>query len=105
MLGATMWRNRGVIMNNLLATLLTILFVASFIPLSSAQETKEPAQEPPPSSSEARKDQSKGEVDLALEELKKHGKGVLTACGEKCKNPKDAITGGAINGRAVKLVQ
>jgi hypothetical protein len=68
-------------MKNLWLTLTTIVFVASFILLSIAQETKKATQKPPISSGEAAKDKPKGEVDLALAELKKRGEGVVTMVG------------------------
>ena len=84
-------------------TLTAILFTSSLVSSSSAQEPKAPPPTPSPSQTDS--EQPKGEVDLALEELKKHGEGVVTMVGEESTNSKDSIKGGVINGRAIELVQ
>ena len=92
-------------MKNLLATLIGILFAVSLTCDSLAQDAKESPLKTATASSESARDDSKGEVDLALEELKKKGEGVITVQSEKSDNARDKITGGVINGRAIELVQ
>ena len=92
-------------MKNLLSTLIVIFFAISFVPCSGAQETNEPITKSTAPSAEPSKAQPKSEVGLALEELKKRGEGIVTMCGDKCKDSKDASIGGVINGRAMELVQ
>lgn len=88
-----------------LSVLTVILFTSSLVSSSSAQEPKTPPPTPSPST-QTENDHPKGEVDLALEELKKHGEGVVvTMVGEESTNSKDSIKGGVINGRAIELVQ
>lgn len=91
-------------MKNLKATLIAILFAVSFVHSSFGQRAQEPKPKPATSSAGSAKEEPKGEVDLALDELKKQGEGVLTMVGTKSANPKDAITRGVINGRAIELV-
>jgi hypothetical protein len=91
-------------MKNLWLTLAAVFFMASFIPPSVAQKPKAP-QNPAASSTVAEKDRPKGEVDLAVEELKKRGEGVVTMVGSESTNSKDKIKDGVINGRAIELVQ
>jgi len=90
-------------MNRLCATLATFIFIAAISSIGAAQEPK-----PTPNSTaskETEKDQPKGEVDLALEELKKRDEGVLTVVGTQSPDSKDKITSGVLNGRAIELVQ
>jgi TonB family protein len=89
-------------MKRLSVTLTVILYTMSLASSSSAQEPKTPPPTPSPSTAN---DQPKGEVDLAVENLKKHGEGVVTMVGEESTNSKDSIKGGVINGRAIELVQ
>jgi TonB family protein len=92
-------------MNRISATLAAILFTASFVSPAVAQDPKTPTQNSAPSSAATEKEQPKSEIDLALEELKKRGEGVLTLCGDKCKDSKNVTTGGVMNGHAIELVQ
>jgi TonB family protein len=75
------------------------LLVASTIAVE-AQETKNTPKQP---STESKEDQ-KGEVDLAIEELKKRGEEISIACSDDCKD-KTKKTGGTLNGRAIHLEQ
>ena len=82
-------------------TSVAILFVLCGALCAQAQEpTQQDSSRPP---TVAGKEQPKGEVDLAVEEFKKRGESVLTVCPSKCKESKDAIEGGVLNGRAKKL--
>jgi TonB family protein len=90
-------------MNRLFATLTAFIFIAAFSSTGSSQEPK-----PKPNSTaskQTKKDQHKGEVDLALDELKKRNEGVLTVVGTQSPDSKDKIMSGVLNGRAIELVQ
>ncbi len=68
------------------------------------------AQQPQPSPSplaQVTGTESKGEVDLLLEKLKKEGEPVLAVAGclDKCKDPEKLITSGVVPGKAVELPQ
>jgi TonB family protein len=91
-------------MKNLLATLVAILFAVSLTFESFAQETKDSPLKTATSPAGAAKDESKGEVDMALAELIKRGDIVIKAEGEKSDNAQDKDSGGVINGRALELV-
>jgi outer membrane biosynthesis protein TonB len=65
-------------------------------------------QDPQKDSSAKHTEEPKGEVALALEELKKRGEKLLTVVGstsDESKAPEKKITQGVINGKAIKLVQ
>jgi TonB family protein len=83
---------------------ISILIVIGFLVASTAaiqaQETKET---PKQASTESKQDQ-KGEVDLAVEELKKRGEEISMACSDDCKD-KTTKTTGTLNGRAIHLEQ
>ena len=90
-------------MNRLSATLSALVFTAALASTAAAQEPK-----PTPNATTSREtetDRPKGEVDLALEELKKRKEGVLTVVGSQSPDSKDKITSGVLNGRAIELVQ
>ena len=91
-------------MKNLLATLIAIIFAVSLTCNSFAQDAKDTPRKTPTSSAGSARDEPKGEVEAAIEELKKAGVGVLTVTGKES-DPGNAIPGGVINGRAVELVQ
>ncbi len=84
-------------MKNLTATLIAILFAVSLTCYSFAQDAKDSPQKAATSAVEP-----KGEVDLALEDLKKRGDSVLMFEGKQSDNSPDK--NGVINGRAIKLV-
>jgi TonB family protein len=89
-------------MNRLFATLTGFIFIAAFSSTGSSQELK-----PKPNSTaskETKKDQHKGEVDLALDELKKRNEGVLSVVATQFPDS-DKITSGVLNVRAIELVQ
>jgi TonB family protein len=90
-------------MNRLSATLILLIVIASFVRPATAQEPT-PSPSNVAASGQTEKDQPKGEIDLAVEELKKRGEKLVTLCGDKCKDSKNGITGGVINGRAIELV-
>ncbi|HXM36427.1 MAG TPA: TonB family protein [Pyrinomonadaceae bacterium] len=93
-------------MKNLWLTLTAFLFVASLIPPSDAQKPTTP-QEPSSASTEAEKDQPKGDVALALEELEKRGEVVVRVDGEASAstNARGKSTRRFLNSRAIKLAQ
>ncbi|HYX30282.1 MAG TPA: TonB family protein [Pyrinomonadaceae bacterium] len=74
--------------------------LVSLVVCATAQDSRPPII---PSTDAAANHEPKGEVDQAIEELRKHGESVFKACG-KCDDPKEQNPGGVINGRAVKLV-
>ncbi|HMG74374.1 MAG TPA: TonB family protein [Pyrinomonadaceae bacterium] len=90
-------------MNRISATLAATIFLLSFSPILAAQEPKPTPSPVPPV--QADKDQPKGEVDLALDELKKRHEGILTMVDEQSAESDKKITKGVINGRAIELVQ
>jgi TonB family protein len=92
-------------MKNLFATLIAILFAVSLTCESFAQDTKDSALKTATSSAGSAKDETKGEVDVALAELIKRGDIVVKAEGAKSDNPRDKKSGGVVNGRAIELVQ
>ena len=87
-------------MKMLSATLTAALCIAAFNSTLAAQE---PRPAPNTAIASEEKDQTKGEVDLTLEELKKRGERIVTVCGDKCKDS-NVIPAGVINGRAIELV-
>jgi TonB family protein len=89
-------------MNRFFATLTAVLFIATCVSASVAQE---PKATPKADVASKEKDQPKGEVELASEELKKRGESIVTLCGDKCNDSNNTITGGVINGRAIELAQ
>lgn len=91
-------------MKNLSATVIAILFAVSLTCESFAQETKDSPLKTARSSAGSAKDESKGEVDVALAELIKRGDIVVKVEGEKSDN-QDKNSVGVINGRAIELVQ
>jgi len=92
-------------MKNLAATLIVIVFAVSLSRGLIAQEPGKPPPKPVNSTRVSAKDQPKGEVDLALEKLKKRNEGVMTVVGVASPDAKTPITGGVLNGRALELVQ
>jgi len=83
-------------------TFMAILFALGVALSAKAQEpTQQNTSNSPPV---VGKDEAKGEVDLAIEELMKRGETILSPCDPECKDPKQSITGGVLNGRAEKLV-
>jgi hypothetical protein len=72
---------------------LTALILLLSIALAAAQAKRDSTQQTgaPSSQSQSQTDQPKGEVDLAMQELKNRAAGVLTMCLEKCKDSKDTI--------------
>ena len=91
-------------MKNLVTSLIAFLFAVSLVQVSVAQEAKESPLKAATSSAGSARAEPKGEVEAAIEELKKTGEGVLVVTGEES-DPGNAIPGGVINGRAIELVQ
>lgn len=92
-------------MKNLTATIFAILFALSLISEALAQDAKDSPVKTATSPAGSARDEPKGEVDAAVEELKKRGEGLITMVGEKeAANANDKIKGGVINGRAIQLV-
>ena len=91
-------------MKHLSATLIAILFAVSLTCESVAQAAKDSPQKTATSSAGSAKDESKGEVDMALADLIKRGDIVVKAEGGKSDNQQDKDAGAVINGRAVELV-
>jgi TonB family protein len=83
---------------------ITMLSIALLMPLASTAQDKKDMPSP---DSQKTGDETKGEVDLLLEKLKKEGEPVLAIAGclEKCKDPKQLITSGVVPGQAVELPQ
>jgi TonB family protein len=94
--------HKGASMKNLSATLIAILFAVSFIHGSFAQDPKDSPQKTATSAAASAGDEPKGEVNVALEDLKKRGDSVLMFEGKQSDNSPDK--NGVINGRAIKLV-
>ena len=84
-----------------LTTLILLLSAA----LAAAQEKKDSTQQTGAPSSQSQTDQPKGEVSLAMQELKKRAEGTLTMYLEKCKDSQDTITSGLVNKRAIEMPQ
>ena len=91
-------------MKNLTATLIAIVFAVSLTCDSFAQDAKDSPLKTATSTAGSAQDGPKGEVDTALEELKKRGEIVIKAEGDKSDNVQDENSGGVINGRAIELV-
>jgi TonB family protein len=90
-------------MKNLSTTFILLIFIASFVKPATAQEPT-PSPNNAAAANQTEKDQPKSEIDLAAEKLKQRGEKLVTLCGDKCKDSKNGITGGVINGRAIELV-
>lgn len=88
-------------MKNLLATLIAIGFAVSLTFDSFAQDAKDSPLKTAASAAGSTKEESKGDVDVALEDLKKRGDSVLMFEGKQSDNSPD---NGVINGRAIELV-
>jgi outer membrane biosynthesis protein TonB len=82
-----------------LTTLILLLSIAQ----AAAQEKRDSTQQTGAPSSQSQTVRPNGEVKLAMQELKKRAAGVLTMCLEKCKDPKDTIRSGLVNGRAIEM--
>lgn len=80
--------------------LATMLFILCVVLGAQAQERAQPQPSTSPAVND--KEPTKGEVDLAIEELKKHGESVFQACA--CENKEELNAKGVLNGRAEKLV-
>ncbi|MEA2203728.1 MAG: periplasmic protein TonB [Blastocatellia bacterium] len=92
-------------MKNLATTLIAILFAVSLTRGLLAQEPGKPSPKPASATKESPKDQPKGEVDLALEELEKRNDGVSTVVGGEIPDASDSSKTGVLNGQALELVQ
>ena len=92
-------------MKNLATTLIAVVFAVSLTRGLIAQEPGKPPPKPASSTRDSAKDQPKGEVDLALEKLKKRNESVMTVVGVASPDAKNPIAGGVLNGQALELVQ
>ena len=91
-------------MKNLLASLIATVFAFSLTCEFLAQDTKDSPQKTATSAAGAAKDESKGEVDLAVAELIKQGEIVIKTEDEKFDKPQGQNLSGVIVGRVLKLV-
>jgi hypothetical protein len=92
-------------MKNFATTLIAIAFAVSLTRGLVAQEPGKLLPKPATSTKDSAKDQPKGEVDLALEELKKRNDGVITVMGGESPDAEDSSKGGVLNGEAIILVK
>ena len=86
--------------------LFQLTLIALFLGAASLCVAQEPSQRTQETNADSSaKEKPKGEVALALEELKKRGEEPVPVVGTSSKEPDDKITAEAINGTAIKLVQ